>query len=131
MNSEKLVKLIPFLVLDGAIILVIVLLLQLDWIVNNTLYDYGLQFDLNWAMSYWSILRISLGLLAFALLSITVVGYVSYRKAREESLKAVFICKSCGSALTKLSGSVHAEKTLPKFKVLRSCPLCDEKLLEE
>lgn len=112
MNSEKFAKFVPFLLLDGAIILVIVLLLHLDWMVNNTLYDYGLRFDVNWAMNYWLALRVSLGLLAFTLLSMTVVGYLLSRKTMEKSSKMLSICKSCGSVYTEVSGNVDSEETL-------------------
>jgi len=45
MNAEKLIKPVSFLVVDGAIVLAVFLLVHLDWIVNNTLYDYGPEFD--------------------------------------------------------------------------------------
>lgn len=131
MNIEKLSKLLPFLAVDGAIILVVFLILQLDWIVNHTLYNYGLVFSPDWAMSYWTFVRIIFGLLGFTLVAITVIGYASYKKTREEIARTVFICKSCGTALTKLSGSVSVKETVPKFKILKKCPLCDKKLLEE
>jgi hypothetical protein len=128
MNGEKLIRPISFLVIDGAIVLAIFLLIYLDWIVNNTLYDYGLRFDLNWAIGYWTALRVVLGLLGFALATITIMGFSSYRKAKEESLKTVFICENCGSALTRLNGSISLKESVPKLKVLPNCPLCDEKL---
>jgi len=36
----------------------------LDRIVHVRLYDYGLQFSLDWANLYWTVLRITLALLA-------------------------------------------------------------------
>jgi len=131
MNSEKLVKLLPFLAVDGAIILATLLLVQLDWIVNHTLYNYGLIFSPDWATSYWTLVRIIFGLLGFTLVGIAAIGYVSYKKTREETARTVFICKSCGTALTRLVGSVSVKETLPKFKILKKCPLCDKKLLEK
>lgn len=38
-------------------VFVLFLLGQIDWIVHNELYGYGLQFDLNWAVPYWGVLR--------------------------------------------------------------------------
>lgn len=84
MNAEKLIKPVSFLIVDGAIVLAIFLLIYLDWIVNNTLYGYGLRFDLDWAMGYWTALRVVLGLLGFSLAATSIMGYSSYRKAREE-----------------------------------------------
>jgi hypothetical protein len=127
MNAEKLIRPVFFLVVDGAIVLAIFLLVHLDWIVNNTLYSYGLRFDLDWAMDYWTALRVVLGLLGFSLAAISIMGYDSYRKAREESLRTVFICETCGSALTRLDGGLSLKESLPKLKVLPNCPLCDEK----
>jgi len=130
-NIEKLSKLLPFLMVDGAIIIVIILSLQLDWIVNNTLYNYELQFSLGWANIYWTTIRMILGLLCFTLVATTVIGYLSYKKARNERAGTVFVCKSCGNTLTKLSSNISVNKALPKFKVLKKCPFCDNKLLEK
>ncbi|MCK4477959.1 hypothetical protein KAU88_05475 [Candidatus Bathyarchaeota archaeon] len=131
MNVEKLSKLLPFLMVDGAIIIVIILSLQLDWIVNNTLYYYGLQFSLGWANIYWTTFRMALGLLCFAIVATTIIGYLSYKKSRNETARTVFVCKSCGNALTKLGGNISVNEALPKFKVLKKCPFCDNKLLEK
>ncbi len=51
-----------------------VLLLQLDNLINGTLYNYGLEFSVEWAQPYWLLLRVSLvliivGFLIFLLLS--------------------------------------------------------------
>jgi len=128
---EKLSKLLPLLLVDGAIIVVIILSLQLDWIINNTLYNYGLQFSLGWANIYWTTFRIALGLLCFTIVATTLIGYLSYKKAINETAKTVFICKSCGNALTKLGGNTSMNRALPKFKVLKKCPFCDNKSLEK
>lgn len=131
MNIKKLSKLLPFLIVDGAIIIVIILSLQLDWIINNTLYNYELQFSLGWANIYWTTIRMILGLLCFTLVATTVIGYLSYKKARKEIAGTVFVCKSCGNALTKLVSNISVNEALPKFKVLKKCPFCDNKLLEK
>ena len=41
----------------------IMLLLQVDGIVHGLLYSYGLRFDYEWATPYWTLFRLSLGLL--------------------------------------------------------------------
>lgn len=41
----------------------ILLLLQVDTVVNLTLYQYGLTFDYEWATPYWTFMRMALGLL--------------------------------------------------------------------
>jgi hypothetical protein len=131
METEKLGAFAPFLLIDGVLVFVMVMLLHLDWIVNNVLYDYSLVFNPDWAEPYWVALRISLALLVFAIAAVSVIGYDSYRKVKRESEKVVFICKSCGNAWTELDRIVKPKDKLPKFKVLKTCPSCSKKLPEE
>ena len=131
MEIERLRAFAPFLLVDGVLVFVVVMLLQLDWIVNNTLYNYSLHFSIDWAVPYWTALRISLVLLVFAIGAVSVIGYGSYRKVRRESEKVVFVCKSCGNAWTELDRIVKTKDKLPKFKVLKTCPSCSKKLPEE
>jgi hypothetical protein len=72
-----------------------------------------------------------IGLLGFSLAAISIMGYSSYRKVREESMRTVFICETCGSALARLDGSLSLKESLPKLKVLPNCPLCDEKPMKK
>jgi len=131
MGTERLRVLVPFLLIDGVLVLAMLLLLQLDWIVNNTLYDYRLVFSLDWAVPYWTFFRISLGLLVFAVAAVTVVGYGSCKKARKESEKVVFLCEFCGNAWSEIDRNVNVRSKLPKFKILKSCPSCNKKLLDK
>ena len=107
-----------------------ILMSGLDFVVHGVLYDYGLCFSHDWAVPYWTFFRISLGLLVFAVAAVTVVGYGSYKKARKESEKVVFLCKSCGNAWTEVDRNVNVRSKSPKFKILRSCPSCDKKLFD-
>jgi uncharacterized Zn-finger protein len=50
----------------GFTIAAVGLLLRADWVVHVLLYNYGLQFDVEWATPYWTFLRLSLGLLGCA-----------------------------------------------------------------
>jgi hypothetical protein len=43
------------------------------WIVHNVLYRHNLVFSLDWAMPYWTALRIVGGLLITAIASIAVL----------------------------------------------------------
>jgi len=131
METERLRAFGPFLFIDGVLVLVIVMLLLLDWIVNNMLYDYSLVFSLNWAVPYWAALRISLALLLFAVVAVSVIGFGSYKKVRRESEKAIFVCKSCGMAWTQLDRIVKTGDKLPNFKVLKTCPNCTKKTPED
>lgn len=131
MRTEKLRALVPFLLMDGALVLAMLMLWQLDWIVHNTLYNYHLVFSLDWAVPYWTFFRISLGLLVLAVAAVTVVGYGSYKRAKRESEKIVFLCKSCGNAWNEVDRKVNVGSKLPKFKIVRSCPSCNKNLLDE
>jgi hypothetical protein len=131
METEKLGAFAPFLLIDGVLVFVMVMLLHLDWIVNNVLYDYSLVFSGDWAVPYWTALRISLALLVFAIGAVSVIGYGSYRRVRRESEKVIFVCKSCGNAWTELDRIVKTKDKLPKFKVLKTCPSCSKKPSEE
>lgn len=121
----------PFLLVAGVLVFAIVTLLQVDWIVNHTLYNYNLSFSFNWAVPYWTAFRISVILLILAITAVMVLGYFSYKKAERDTERTVFICKSCGDAWVRLNGSVKIGDRLPKFKILKTCPTCNKKLLEE
>jgi len=47
MGTERFRVFVPFLLMDGVLVFAVLMLLQLDWIVNNMLYSYGLSFSLN------------------------------------------------------------------------------------
>jgi hypothetical protein len=58
----------------------VVLLTQIDNIVNNKLYQFGLQFSSAWADSYWMTLRLALGLLGVSIALIFVTIAVGFSK---------------------------------------------------
>lgn len=68
-------KLRASLIILGDIMLgiVLILLIQIDKLVNDTLYSYGLTFSTEWAQPYWLMLRISLLLIVVAIFIISVV----------------------------------------------------------
>jgi len=57
----------------------------LDRIVYDTLYSYGLQFDYNWANPYWTLLRVTLALLAICAVAITVNAILIVRSSPREN----------------------------------------------
>ena len=58
------ILLLTYAICIGLAIGVIALAFQVDGIVNVSLYDFGLQFDYEWATPYWTFLRLALFLLA-------------------------------------------------------------------
>jgi hypothetical protein len=63
------------LVVLGDIMLVaaVVLLLEIDKLVNDALYGYGLVFSYDWANPYWLMFRLCLVLIVAAVVLISVV----------------------------------------------------------
>ena len=78
-------SLFPYLLLEGATIIVIISLVQLNQIVHGTLYNYGLNYSSDWAVPYWIASSIMLSLLFFTLVALPIIGYVSYKKQRKKN----------------------------------------------
>jgi hypothetical protein len=71
---------------DLMLIAVVALLLEIDKLVNGTLYDYGLMFSYDWAQSYWLLFRLSVVLIVVAIILISVVElpYPAFQEKTEE-----------------------------------------------
>ena len=131
MRNEELYRLFLSFAVSVALFVVAFFLFQLDWLVNVVLYDYGLEFSLSWAATHWTAVRASLALIAFSIITVALTGYASYKSAKENVIATVLVCKSCGNALTKLSGPPNMKRSIPKFKLLETCPFCEEKPARE
>ena len=73
---------------DAMLCVAIVLIVQIDQLVNGTLYSYGLVFNDSWAQPYWLMLRVSMILIVAAIILISVVElpYPAFQeKAAEEA----------------------------------------------
>lgn len=71
----------------------------LDRIVHGQLYNYGLQFSLEWANPYWNLLRILQALLVVIATATTVNAVLSVRKYRSDREPEVKIAPSPRPAL--------------------------------
>jgi hypothetical protein len=58
---------------DAMLVVAIALLLEIDKLVNGTLYGYGLVFSYDWAQPYWLMFRVSLALIIVAVILMSVV----------------------------------------------------------
>jgi hypothetical protein len=58
---------------DTVLIGAVVLLLEIDKLINGTLYNYGLDFSYDWAQPYWLMFRVTLVLIVVAVILISVV----------------------------------------------------------
>ena len=133
MDIERVGSIVSFVFLDGLLIFAVFMLLQLDWLVNHTLYSYNLTFSVDWAVPYWTFLRATLVLLSLAIVVIAFLAYGSYRRVKRLGELTVYVCESCGSAWAKAwdrFGSMEKVRST-KLKVLKSCPNCNKKLLGE
>jgi hypothetical protein len=73
---------------DVMLIAAVALLLEIDKLVNSTLYNYGLVFSYDWAQPYWLMFRVSLVLIVVAIVLISVVElpYPAFEKRTEEKV---------------------------------------------
>lgn len=127
--------------------LVLFLLGQLDWIVHDELYNFGLQFSLVWAQPYWITLRlIHVWLLGPSVLGAIALGFdfwkkktdsrkdVSRRVSKPATVKAqplkgnsmLISCPSCKKTFSK--PLVMLDFGSRKAKLVNVCPYCNAKL---
>jgi hypothetical protein len=73
---------------DVMLIAAVALLLEIDKLVNSTLYNYGLVFSYDWAQPYWLMFRVSLVLIVVAIVLISVVElpYPAFEERTEEKV---------------------------------------------
>ena len=71
---------------DAMLCVALVLITQIDKLVNETLYGFGLQFSLDWAQPYWLMLRVSMVSIVAAIFLISVVELPvpAFQEKREE-----------------------------------------------
>lgn len=129
--------------------LIIFLLGQLDHVVHNRLYDFGLQFSLDWAQPYWIIQRlIYIWLIGPSVLGAIALGFDFWKKKtsdktpvaiHEERQAPVEVkprkgnsmlisCPSCKKTFSK--PLVMLDFSHKKAKLVNVCPYCDAKLGE-
>jgi hypothetical protein len=105
------------IILNG---LSIFLFSNLDHVVHGDLYNYGLQFSLEWAEPYWAYARLILGCLLISLLitAISIVLVLLYMKSRSRGLAAFSELSSVAAILltclsiflyTRLDRIVHGD----------------------
>jgi len=91
----------------------------LDKIVHGQLYNYGLQFSLEWSTPYWSLLRITLTLLLVAAVSTVVSVVFTLRKhafVKKPNEKVVISQKSS----TSVQSPAHPIEKTPLVPVMSS-----------
>jgi uncharacterized Zn-finger protein len=127
--------------------LLIFLLGQLDLIVHDRLYDFGLQFSLDWAQPYWVNMRlIHIWLITPSILGAIALGFdlwkkkisskkpISERESRPVSVEVKpekgesmrISCPSCKRTFSK--PLVMLDFRSRKARLINVCPYCDAKL---
>lgn len=71
---------------DAMLIAALVLVLEIDQLVHGTLYNYGLFFSYEWAQNYWLFFRITVFLIAIAIVIISLVElpHPAFEKVTDE-----------------------------------------------
>ena len=74
---------------DAILITVVAALLQIDKIINGTLYDYSLTFSNDWAQPYWLMFRATVALIVIAVIIISIIElpYPAFEEKTEEELE--------------------------------------------
>jgi uncharacterized Zn-finger protein len=100
-----------------SVVFVMVLVNKIDGIVHGELYDYGLQFSLNWAVSYWAFLRLLYVCLAVpSVLSIVVLGSDLVKRFRN----------SQNASANGVKPSNYRVQTAKENSMIINCPNCQK-----
>ena len=119
-----------------------------DKLVHGTLYHYGLQFSYDWAIPYWTIMRIIQALVGLsAVVTLTSMIYV-YRKhiyakpqmkttvtekmvapsfatePQEQSISGLVKCPHCGNSFSKPLQVLDFQAD--KSRIVNVSPFCNE-----
>jgi len=129
------VVLVLWLVSSG---FVVFLLLRIDDVVHNRLYDFGLQFSVDWAVPYWGFLRLVFlcllvpGVLSGVVLVFSVFGRdgvekpVVVRREKVERVKEgnhlLASCPKCKKVFGK--PLVMLDFSGGKTRLVNVCPYC-------
>jgi len=81
-------KLRVVLIVSGDVMLIgaVALLLEIDKLINGTLYGFGLVFSYDWAQPYWLMFRVTLVLIVVAVILISLVElpHPAFEESTEE-----------------------------------------------
>jgi hypothetical protein len=89
---------------------------SIDYIVNNDLYLYGLQFSINWAANYWTYARLMLALIGFGsaitLTSMTLIFLGTRRLVRIDPARLIFPTLVATGAIALTLSIIYASSIL-------------------
>lgn len=97
-------------------VFVLILLLRIDSIVHGELYNYGLQFSLNWAVGYWAFVRLIFVCLAVPAVFSVVVLVLGFFSRENGGVRRI--------SLRGLKLGNGKSQTLKESSMLISCPKC-------
>jgi uncharacterized Zn-finger protein len=117
----------------GLVIGAVFLLLRLDEVVNVLLYKYGLQFDYEWAVPYWTLLRTVLAVLgcvagvsAFAVV-LTILGRQTPQPAKIQLAKDVRVpAKTSAEAIREIGKETTNEETQNGVEIAALPMVCNK-----
>ena len=126
--------------------IIMLLLGQLDWLVHNELYDFGLEFSAVWAQPYWATVRlIHLWLVSPSVLGAIALGFDFWKQRNGKERVSRSVGKPAGGKVQPLKGNSmviscpSCKKTFGKplvvldfgsgkAKLVNVCPYCNAKL---
>ena len=132
-------------------VFVVFLLGRIDGIVHGRLYDFGLSFSYDWAVPYWTSLRliyVCLAFPAFLTVGIFVFGFWSYlrggrvvvRRVEKRTVKQakvsgdvvrgsmLFACSRCGKRFSR--PILMLDFSGGRARLVNVCPFCGARLGE-
>ena len=70
---------------DAMLIAAVVLLLEIDKLINGTLYEYGLNFSYDWATPYWMFFRVAVAIIVISvvIMSLVELPYPAFEETSE------------------------------------------------
>jgi len=104
-------RLLPAVIAVAALASTVYTLTLLDQVVHGTLYSYGLQFSYNWANPYWTLIRITMALLAISAVATIFNTILIVRLGFKEKQRSVKIPPTQKVMKNTLVTTLAREKT--------------------
>jgi len=92
---------------------IVILLLRVDGLVHGTLYSYGLRFDDEWAIPYWTFLRLVLGFLC-GIVGVNAFSIAYVALSRKGLQRQLSTAVSSRPAAQTLRVEIEREKERPE-----------------
>jgi len=125
-NSERLLYIAALLVWIISGVTMLFSLNVIDMIVNNELYDFGLQLSADWLMPYWTYMRLNYALLGISLVLSFLALAVGLSRRNEQLQENVITDPQKHQPITQRNTLRQKERNLPQADgiIMISCSAC-------